>query len=66
MEREFRKVFGKQLRKEFRVSGGLPTSIGRALSALASKHSNNDNLPAVAGDLNGATDANAPLARNGD
>jgi hypothetical protein len=73
MEQDFRlavhgtgiqKVFGRQLRKEFQVSDGLPDSMVMALQALASKH--NDNLPAVASDPEGASGTNAPLACNGD
>jgi hypothetical protein len=61
MEREFKKAFGKQLRKEFQVSDGLPASMVRALGALTAKYGDNDNLPAVASGREGATGTNAPL-----
>ena len=64
MDRDFKRTFGKQLRKEFQVWDGLPASMVAALQASASKH--NDNLPAVASDREGAIGTNAPLARNGD
>jgi hypothetical protein len=66
MEREFRKAFGKQLRKEFRISDRLPDAIERALAVLASKHSCNDNPPAEAADRAEVLGTDAPLARKED
>jgi hypothetical protein len=66
MERELKKAFGKQLRKELRVSDELPDAIVKALEVLASKHGHNDNRPAATSDRNGVVGTTATLACKGD
>jgi hypothetical protein len=49
MDSDFRIIFGRQLRKEFRVSDRLPHTINAAIKALAgvpARESDNDNSSA--------------------
>jgi hypothetical protein len=46
MDHDFRTIFGRQFRKEFRVSDALPAPMKKALELLARKqYGENDNLP---------------------